>query len=84
MPGVGGSLGACAVCGDTFLKEIILNETVPLFSISGIERDLPAHKKCVDAIKSLHGTWAEIRDRFPVGPLHDAFDEQAKESGDGL
>jgi len=82
IPGPGGSLGMCAVCGETFLKEVLFSETVQMLRVDPIDRDLPVHKKCGDAIVSLQGSWSEIRDKFPPGPLHDAFDEWQRESAE--
>ena len=79
IPGPGGSLGMCAVCGDTFLKEILLGEKVPMMSMTGIDRELPVHKACGDKIANLNGRWPEIRDKFPPGPLRDAMDESCNE-----
>jgi hypothetical protein len=76
IPGVGGSLGACAVCGDTFLKEILLHERVDSIRLSQMDADLPVHKKCAAAVIALQGTWEDIRDRFPAGPMHDCFEEE--------
>jgi hypothetical protein len=76
MPGVNGSLGACAICGDTFLREILMGERIGFVQLNEIDRDLPAHKKCGDAVRNLVGTWDQIRDRFPKGPMYDALDEE--------
>jgi hypothetical protein len=75
IPGVGGSLGACAVCGDTFLHEILMGKNVDMLGINGIDKDLPVHTKCAEQVRNLQGPWAEIRDKFPKGPMYDCFEE---------
>jgi hypothetical protein len=47
MPGVGGSLGQCAFCGETFLGEILLGRKVQSFTVSASSTTLYAHKKCL-------------------------------------
>lgn len=76
IPGPGGSLGACAVCGDTFLREILLGESVDCIGINGIDANLPVHRKCGVAVNECQGTWENIRDKFPRGPLYDCFEEE--------
>lgn len=44
MPGIGGSLGQCGLCGELFLKEILLGEKVIPFDI-GDDNQFYAHKK---------------------------------------
>ncbi len=51
MPGPGGSLGKCAVCGENFLAEIILGQTVPSFELEGVNNQLFAHKRCLPIAK---------------------------------
>lgn len=82
IPGIGGSLGACAVCGDTFMREILLRESVPTIGMDGFDRDLPVHAKCRDAVMACNGPWKEVRDRFPEGPMKQCFDEQQAELSD--
>jgi hypothetical protein len=78
IPGIGGSLGACAVCGDTFLEAILLGKSVDCIRISGIDADLPVHTKCAKVIMACQGPWEDIRDRFPKGPMYDCFEEEFK------
>ncbi len=47
MPGPGGSLGRCAVCGENFLLEILLNKVVKEIEVNGCDQRLFAHEKCV-------------------------------------
>ncbi len=76
IPGIGGSLGACAVCGKDFLTEIVMGQSVDSLGINGIAADLPVHKKCAEAVIACQGPWADIRDKFPQGPLYQAFEEE--------
>lgn len=47
MPGPGGSLGMCALCGGTFLTEIMLGQTVKSFTVNGCDQTLYGHGKCL-------------------------------------
>jgi hypothetical protein len=76
IPGPGGSLGKCAVCGDTFLREILLGESVDSISLTGFDANLPVHRKCGETIVKLQGPWEEIREKFPKGPMYDCFEEE--------
>lgn len=72
IPGIGGSLGECCVCGGTFLTEILLHQTVPMIEIEGLSRDVPVHTKCVDTlqgVKDQGGNWRLL----PEGPLRQEF-----------
>lgn len=79
IPGIGGSLGSCAVCGDTFLFEIMTSQSVDFIFLSGFNKDLPVHKKCAEKVIALQGPWKDIRESFPEGPLKKCFDEQLAE-----
>lgn len=76
IPGIGGSLGACAVCGDPFLYEILMGQAIDSLGLAGFAKDLPVHKKCAEKVIALQGPWAEIRDEFPEGPLRASFEEE--------
>lgn len=76
IPGPGGSLGSCAVCGECFLAEILLGKSVDCIGINGLDKNLPVHEKCGKAVMECQGPWAEIRDKFPRGPLYDCFEEE--------
>lgn len=76
IPGPGGSLGACAVCGECFLTEILQGKSVDCIGINGLAKNLPVHDKCGKAVMECQGPWAEIRDKFPRGPLYDCFEEE--------
>ena len=47
MPGPGGSLGECALCGEPFLKEILFGENVKSFTVPGCSQNLFGHDKCL-------------------------------------
>ena len=47
MPGPGGSLGECALCGECFIKEILFGENVSSFRMGGVTQELFGHKKCL-------------------------------------
>lgn len=76
IPGVGGSLGECVVCGQSFAKEIMLGESVGSLGIEGIDANLPVHHECAETVTKMCGKWKDIRDAFPEGPLKKCFDEQ--------
>lgn len=82
IPGVGGSLGMCAICGESFVRECIFGQATAGMKISGFDRTLPVHDACGDKVKSLQGPWEEIRDKFPKGPLYDCFEEEFQKSGE--
>ena len=73
MPGPGGSLGICALCGDTFLTEILLGTMVSIVSIKGMDIDVCLHKKCVDVLRKNGLDWRTL----PNGPLRQAYEEAA-------
>ena len=78
MPGIGGSLGTCAVCGEGFLTEILLNQTVSQVVVDGFDRQLSIHtEKCKPKLKAVMdagGDWQLL----PDGPLRQAFSRAAE------
>lgn len=46
VPGIGGSLGCCALCGDNFLMEILMGGTIRELQLEG--QTLCVHKGCTD------------------------------------
>lgn len=78
MPGVGGSLGKCAVCGETFVTKILLGQGVESFSVKGIPQRLYGHDTCMDKLREITSTGNDWR-KLPPGPLRKAFEEQEKE-----
>ena len=72
IPGIGGSLGECCVCGKPFLKEILLRQQVAMIGIEGLSRDVPVHQDCVKTLQSVKdagGNWRLL----PEGPLRAEF-----------
>jgi hypothetical protein len=71
IPGPGGSLGKCALCGEDFLKEILFGESVAMITCSCFpDQRLPMHKECADKVgPNMLGT------DLPPGPLRSAFEQ---------
>jgi hypothetical protein len=46
-PGIGGSLGQCALCGGNFLYEILMGKSVKSITASGCNQTLFAHDACI-------------------------------------
>lgn len=69
MPGPGGSLGECAICGESFLLEIITGGKVKTIQIDGVDQILHLHEKCVPLIKD-GMDWHDLPD---ASPLKQAF-----------
>lgn len=63
IPGIGGSLGSCAVCGETFTKEILFGERIDSLCIKGINANLPVHRPCAQKVISMQGLWKDIREQ---------------------
>lgn len=75
MPGPGGSLGFCSLCGKDFMKEIMLGDSVSTIKIDGIDGDLCLHKKCLDKMTEIQGTgWESL----PEGPLRSFYEEHVE------
>lgn len=52
IPGIGGSLGECQICGENFLTEILTGTKVATFGISmAPNQTLYAHQKCLPLLK---------------------------------
>ena len=78
MPGIGGSLGKCALCGDTFLTEIILGKSVQTFTLSPGGQKLFGHDDCM---KKYEGKQAI--DLPPASPIRQRYEAQQKERESG-
>lgn len=78
LPGIGGSLGACAWCGKPFVMEILTGKTVPLFSIDQIKGDLAAHRKCLKMLKKTK-TLLEWPAESPVRQVIEAHNRKIDE-----
>jgi len=67
VPGIGDSLGKCAVCGETFLLNLLTNEAIKTFNVEGIKQTLCAHKKCMKTLKRCSGeNWRNLPDNSPL------------------
>lgn len=73
MPGIGGSLGMCALCGDGFLTEIIFGRLVKTVSIVGMDKDVCLHDKCAVVLEANGPDWHLL----PDGPLRKAYEKAA-------
>ncbi len=71
MPGIGGSLGQCALCGDTFLLQILTGEDVVPIEVDGVNNQLYSHKACV---KKFQG-W-DILELPVASPLRQAMERK--------
>lgn len=69
MPGIGGSLGQCQVCGETFIGEIVLGKTVMVGRVSGMNCDVAVHSACAKLLQNR--PWRDL----PDGPIRQAFEE---------
>jgi hypothetical protein len=69
MPGPGGSLGLCALCGDTFMAEILLGKKVQTVEIEGMDKDVCLHDKCLTVLRQNGPNWRTL----PDGPLRKAY-----------
>lgn len=71
MPGPGGSLGECALCGKPFPKEILFGENVSSFTVPGCSTSLYGHKDC---LKQYEGK--TMLDLPPESALRQAYEKQ--------
>jgi len=86
MPGIGGSLGKCCYCGDTFMREILTGETCQSIYVGGQEmfvHTLPA-RDCLGEMQAL-ATAGQLKiadyDKLPAAsPLRDAMRKLHEES----
>lgn len=89
MPGVGGALGQCCYCGETFIGEILFGTTCRRITIG--EQDLFIHTKhkysnrdCFSKLKKLAADgrislskWSDLPEASPLRePMKKLFDEQ--------
>lgn len=68
MPGPGGSLGTCAICGKSFVVEVMLGRRVHAFSIAQVQGDLFCH----DACKTKFGSCKSLLDWPEASPVRRA------------
>ena len=77
-PGIGGSLGKCAACGEDFITELFLGKSIATLHCEQLNgAKLPMHKECADKVQQIHD-WREL----PLGPLRTCF-EQASPTQEG-
>lgn len=75
IPGPGGSLGRCAICGNNFLAAVLLAEEIVQFRPqSGVDLVLSAHHACFEKTKDIK-EWREL----PRGPLREAYENYEQE-----
>jgi len=70
MPGPGGSLGECALCGKPFIAEILLGKRVKSFTTDGCNQTLYGHDDCM---KKYEGV--DLLDLPPESALRKAFEK---------
>lgn len=77
MPGPGGSLGKCALCGGVFLTEILLNKTVKSFTVDGCDQTLYGHEDCLKKFSNSKTTFNDLPE---ASPLRQAFERSKTET----
>ncbi len=76
MPGIGGSLGQCVICGRTFVMELLTGDSVQRVGIDGIKGDVCLHEACMpDLERARDEGWETLPE---TGPLYRVFAEAAK------
>ena len=75
MPGPGGSLGQCALCGASFITEILLGQHVHSFSLREGGQTLYGHDKCM---KEFDGK--QVTDLPKDSPIRQAYERQPEEA----
>lgn len=75
VPGIGGSLGMCALCGENFMLEILLGKNVHTFTLPGVTQTLYGHDKCM---KEYEGK--EATDLPAASPIRQAYERQQAKS----
>jgi hypothetical protein len=73
MPGIGGSLGMCALCGETFMAEILLGQMVQTIEVEGFDKDMCVHQRCLTVLEENGPDWHTL----PEGPLRRAYEKAA-------
>ena len=70
-PGIGGSLGQCALCGESFVVEVCLGLPVKPFKFTNCEDTLYGHVKCIDQIGDKE---FDVLTLPPKSPLRRAYE----------
>ena len=79
IPGIGGSLGECVLCGKPFLAEVLFGKSVQMILIQGMNRKVPIHTACtpiLQAVVDSGGNWRTL----PDGPLRQEFERATKKT----
>lgn len=72
IPGPGGSLGQCAVCGKSFVTETLLNKAPESFTMTAFPRQmLYCHDKCKPPLQA--AMKANDYKVLPDGPIRQVF-----------
>ena len=74
IPGIGGSLGKCALCGGVFLTEILLGKSVQSFTLTPGGQTLFGHDECMKEYEGKQAT-----DLPAASPIRQRYEEQQKE-----
>lgn len=75
MPGPGGSLGTCALCGECFMVEIVMGASVKSFKQAGSSTTFYGHDKCLEDAKN----FKTLLDLPEKSPLRQAYEKQERE-----
>ncbi len=81
MPGPGGSLGTCALCGNVFLAEILFGKTVQSFTVDGCNQTLYGHKDC---LTKYAGKKFDVLELPESSPLRQAYNKAVSEGMCGV
>jgi hypothetical protein len=91
MPGPGGSMGQCAVCGDSFIGDVVkgmmgVDSHIESFKVGFLEQMLYCHApKCKETLSTAFAAESDggpeaVYDALPDGPLkkvlREAIDQQ--------
>ena len=90
MPGPGGSMGKCFVCGENFIAGVLkdfcgYDSGITEFTIGCFDNTFYAHDpECVEAVKKAiddRGTWKGqiVPDRLPLGPMRTELEKLLSE-----
>ena len=75
MPGIGGSLGVCGLCGEGLIAEILLGKCVQTVEVVGFDKDVCLHDKCLAVLQQNGTDWRTL----PDGPLRKAFERASQQ-----
>lgn len=64
MPGIGGMLGQCALCGESFVVECVLGKKVLSITVPGCENTLYCHPECRKKYEGKE--WEYLPDKSPL------------------